>query len=33
MKPELTIDSPKNGEKTNRETVTVEGTIADANLD
>ncbi|MFD2208165.1 S8 family serine peptidase [Virgibacillus halophilus] len=31
--PELSIDSPKNNEKTNRETVTVEGTVADANLD
>ena len=33
VKPELTIDSPKDGEKTNRESVTVEGTIRDANLD
>lgn len=33
IKPELTIDSPEDGDKTNRETVTVEGTIADANLD
>ncbi|SER98131.1 S8 family peptidase [Psychrobacillus sp. OK032] len=33
LKPELTIDSPKDGEKTNRESVTVEGTIEDANLD
>ncbi len=32
-KPELTIDSPKDGDKTNRETVTVEGTVDDANLD
>lgn len=31
--PELTIDNPKDGDKTNRETVTVEGTVADANLD
>ncbi|WP_051030936.1 S8 family serine peptidase [Robertmurraya massiliosenegalensis] len=31
--PELTIDSPTNGEKINRETVTVEGTVADAHLD
>ncbi|WP_077327688.1 S8 family peptidase [Virgibacillus siamensis] len=33
MKPELSIDSPQDGDKTNRETVTVEGTISDANLD
>lgn len=33
MKPELTITNPKQGEKTNRETVTVEGTVADANLE
>ncbi|EPD53126.1 hypothetical protein HMPREF1210_00857 [Paenisporosarcina sp. HGH0030] len=33
VKPNLTIDSPKNGDKTNRETVTVEGSVADANLD
>ncbi|MFJ7969758.1 S8 family serine peptidase [Psychrobacillus sp. NPDC096389] len=33
LKPKLTIDSPKDGEKTNRESVTVEGTIEDANLD
>lgn len=32
-KPVLTIDSPINGGKTNRETVTVQGTIADENLD
>ncbi|MFJ7826052.1 S8 family serine peptidase [Psychrobacillus sp. NPDC096623] len=32
VKPKLTIDSPVNGEKTNRETVTVQGTIADENL-
>ncbi|SDN33346.1 bacillopeptidase F. Serine peptidase. MEROPS family S08A [Psychrobacillus sp. OK028] len=32
VKPALTIDSPVNGEKTNRETVTVQGTIADENL-
>ena len=31
--PELTIDNPKNGDKTNKETVTVEGTVSDANLD
>lgn len=31
--PELTIDSPQDGDKTNRETVTVEGTVSDANLD
>ena len=31
--PELTIDKPTNGEKTNRETVTVEGLITDANID
>lgn len=31
--PELTIDNPKDGDKSNRETVTVEGTVADANLD
>lgn len=31
--PEITIDSPQDGDKTNRETVTVEGTVADANLD
>ena len=33
MKPELTITNPVNGDKTNRETVTVEGTITDANID
>ncbi|MEK5205764.1 S8 family serine peptidase [Psychrobacillus sp. FSL H8-0510] len=33
LKPVLTIDSPIDGEKTNRETVTVQGTIADENLD
>lgn len=32
-KPNLSIDSPKNDSKTNRETVTVEGTVSDANLD
>ncbi|MCM3456518.1 S8 family serine peptidase [Heyndrickxia oleronia] len=32
-KPTLSIDSPKNNEKTNKETVTVEGTVEDANLD
>ncbi|WP_090870001.1 S8 family peptidase [Oceanobacillus limi] len=31
--PELTIDQPTDGDKTNRETVTVEGTIADDHLD
>ncbi|MGG0656512.1 S8 family serine peptidase [Rummeliibacillus pycnus] len=31
--PTLTIDSPQDGAKTNRETTTVEGTIADENLD
>jgi bacillopeptidase F len=33
VKPNLTIDSPKDGDKTNRETVTVEGSVEDANLD
>ncbi len=33
LKPELTIDSPKDGDKTNRESVTIEGTVKDANLD
>ncbi|MHC8515660.1 S8 family serine peptidase [Sporosarcina sp. ITBMC105] len=33
LKPELTIDSPANGEKTNRETVTVTGKVSDANLE
>ena len=33
MNPELTIDSPIDGDKTNRETVTVQGTVEDANLD
>ena len=33
VKPELTIDKPLDEEKTNRETVIVEGTITDANLD
>ncbi|WP_443089796.1 S8 family serine peptidase [Virgibacillus sp. MG-45] len=33
QKPDLTIDNPKDGEKSNRETVTVEGTVSDANLD
>ncbi|API90922.1 MULTISPECIES: S8 family peptidase [unclassified Virgibacillus] len=32
-KPELTIDSPKNKDKLNRETVTVEGTVSDEHLD
>ncbi|EQB37268.1 hypothetical protein M948_01665 [Virgibacillus sp. CM-4] len=31
--PELTIDNPEDGEKSNRETVTVEGTVSDTNLD
>ncbi|MFS0861526.1 S8 family serine peptidase [Fredinandcohnia sp. 179-A 10B2 NHS] len=31
--PELAITSPEDGSKTNRETVTVEGTVADANID
>lgn len=31
--PELTIDKPADGEKTNRETVTVEGTVQDDHLD
>ncbi|MCM3639110.1 S8 family serine peptidase [Sporosarcina luteola] len=31
-KPELTITNPKNGETTNRETVTVEGTVTDDHL-
>lgn len=31
--PELTITNPANGTKTNKETVTVEGTVADANID
>src|SRR5699024_2135763 len=31
--PELTIDSPTKGEKSNRETVTVEGTVLDENID
>ncbi len=31
--PELTIDNPQHGDKTNRETVTVEGTVTDENLD
>ncbi|MBK3494777.1 S8 family serine peptidase [Viridibacillus sp. YIM B01967] len=33
MKPELKIESPLDGDKTNRESVTVEGTVEDANLD
>lgn len=33
LKPQLTIDSPKDGDKTNQESVTVEGTVKDANLD
>ncbi|WP_282570723.1 S8 family peptidase [Sporosarcina sp. NCCP-2222] len=32
VKPELTITNPKDGDTTNRETVTVEGTVADDNL-
>ncbi|NMH72500.1 S8 family serine peptidase [Bacillus sp. RO2] len=32
-KPELAITSPEDGSKTNRETVTVTGTVADENLD
>jgi len=32
-KPTLAITNPKDGDKTNRETVTVEGTVEDANLD
>lgn len=32
-KPQLTIDSPANGDKLNTETVTVTGTVADENLD
>ncbi|MFC4620598.1 peptidase S8, partial [Camelliibacillus cellulosilyticus] len=32
-KPKLTIDSPADRSKTNRESVTVEGTVSDANLD
>ncbi|MBP2076442.1 S8 family peptidase [Oceanobacillus polygoni] len=31
--PELTIDTPADGDKVNRESVTVEGTVADENLD
>lgn len=33
VKPELKIESPLDGDKTNRESVTVEGTVDDANLD
>ncbi|HEY4602222.1 MAG TPA: S8 family serine peptidase [Cerasibacillus sp.] len=33
VNPELSIDSPRNNDKTNRETVTVEGSVADENLD
>ena len=33
VKPELTIDNPKDGDKTNRETATVEGSVSDDNLD
>ncbi|WP_339212525.1 S8 family serine peptidase [Solibacillus sp. FSL W8-0372] len=33
LAPELTIDKPSNGEKVNRETVTVEGLITDENID
>ncbi len=32
MKPELTITNPKDGETTNRETITVEGTVVDDHL-
>ncbi|ASK62885.1 peptidase S8 [Virgibacillus phasianinus] len=32
-KPKLMINSPRDGDKINRETVTVEGTVSDANLD
>ncbi|GGJ99722.1 bacillopeptidase F [Lentibacillus kapialis] len=31
--PEITVENPEDGDKTNRETVTVEGTVEDANLD
>ncbi|MCC8352121.1 S8 family peptidase [Bacillus sp. AF23] len=31
-KPELTLDNPKNGEKINKETLTVKGTVSDDNL-
>jgi bacillopeptidase F len=31
--PEVTIDNPSDGDKINRETTTVEGTVADENLD
>jgi len=31
--PVITIDSPEDGDETNRETATVEGTVEDANLD
>lgn len=31
--PELTVESPQDGDKTNRETVTVEGTVADEHLE
>ncbi|SIT66124.1 S8 family peptidase [Edaphobacillus lindanitolerans] len=31
--PELSIDSPADGDKTNRETVTVQGTVSDDHLD
>jgi bacillopeptidase F len=33
VNPSLTIDSPINGDKTNRETVTVQGSVDDANLE
>ncbi len=33
QQPELSIDSPRDGDKTNRETVTVEGVVADDYLD
>src|SRR5699024_8470436 len=32
-KAELTIDNPKEGDKINRETITVEGTVTPDNLD
>ncbi|PNB52414.1 hypothetical protein C1X64_35385, partial [Pseudomonas sp. GW456-E7] len=31
-KPELTLDNPKDGEKTNKETLTVKGSVSDDNL-
>lgn len=33
VKPKLAITNPKDGDKTNRESVTVEGTVSDDNLD